>query len=229
MHLLLIALSPVFIILFYVYFRDKYEKEPIRLLIRALIAGAFVVVPVMFAGQFLQTLKPEMGKVGDAFYTSFILAGFTEEFFKFVILYLIIWRNPNFNEKFDGIVYAVFVSLGFAAVENILYVSDGGVKVAMLRAVTAVPAHALFGIRMGYFFGIAHMYSELRRPFLFKALMVPVLLHGIYDFMLLSNVGILLLAFIPYLVWMYFSGFRKMKVISDSSVFRPIEDDRAES
>ena len=220
MNLLLLSLSPVFVILFYVYFRDKYEKEPLGLLIKALLAGGFVVIPVLFAGQFFEHLRPVFGSVGDAFYTSFIVAGFTEELFKFLILYLLIWSNPNFNEKFDGIVYAVFISLGFAAVENVIYIAEGGLKVAMIRSVTAVPAHALFGIRMGYYFGIAHMYKELRKTFLLKALLVPVLLHGIYDFMLLSQIYILLLAFVPYLVWMYFSGFREMKVISDASEFR---------
>ncbi len=221
MELVLLSLPPVFIILFYVYIRDKYEKEPVGLLFKSLLGGAFIVIPVIFAGHLFENIRPILGKTADAFYTSFVVAGFTEEVFKFLLLYLLIWRNPNFNEKFDGIVYAVFVSLGFAAVENILYVSEGGLKVALMRAVTAVPAHALFGVRMGYYFGIAHMYKEIRRPFLLKALFIPVLLHGIYDFLILSQIYLLLLAFVPYLVWLYFSGFREMKVISDSSVFRP--------
>jgi RsiW-degrading membrane proteinase PrsW (M82 family) len=229
MQVLLLALAPVFIILFYIYFRDKYEKEPISMLILSLVAGSFAVVPVMFAGQALEYIRPSLGTGGDAFYTSFIAAGLTEELFKFLALYILIWRNPNFNEKFDGIVYAVFVSLGFAAVENIMFVADGGFKIALVRSVTAVPAHAIFGIRMGYFFGIAHMYKELRSSYLIKALLIPVLLHGIYDFMLLSNISILLLAFIPYLIWMYFSGFRKMKVISDASVFRPVAGEQEEN
>ncbi len=225
----MISLAPVFIILFYVYFRDKYEKEPMGMLLKAITVGAVVVVPVLFAGHFLEGVKPSMPLEGDAFYTSFITAGFIEESFKFLGLYLLIWRNPNFNEKFDGIVYAVFVSLGFAAVENIMYVSEGGNKVALVRALTAVPAHALFGIRMGYYFGVAHMYKEFRMAFLIKALFIPVLLHGIYDFMLLSKINILLLAFVPYLVWLYYSGFREMKVISDASVFKPLEEEEVKA
>jgi RsiW-degrading membrane proteinase PrsW (M82 family) len=229
MQILMLSLAPVFIILFYIYFRDKYEKEPFILLIKAILVGAFIVIPVLFVEQFFVMLKPQLGPAGDAFYTSFIVAGFTEELFKFTGLYFLIWRNPNFNEKFDGIVYAVFVSLGFAAVENIIYVAEGGFKIAMVRALTAIPAHALFGIRMGYYFGIAHMYKEIRRSFLLKALLIPVLLHGIYDFMLLSQVYILLLAFIPYLVWMFFTGFREMKVISDASEFRPEEEEEVKA
>ena len=143
-----------------------------------------------------------------------------EEAFKYLALILLLWRNKNFNEKFDGIVYAVFISLGFAAVENIMYVSRGGMEVAMIRAVTAVPAHALFGIRMGYFLGIARMYPELRKQYLFLAFFYPFLLHGFYDFILMAQVEWLLLLFIPYLLFLYFVGFRKMAVTSRTSIFR---------
>jgi RsiW-degrading membrane proteinase PrsW (M82 family) len=220
MQVLALSLAPVFVILFYVYFRDKYEREPLKMLIPALIAGVVITVPVLFIGQFLEFIKPALSTSGNAFYISFLEAGFLEEGFKFLALYLLVWRHPDFNEKFDGIVYAVFISLGFAMIENIIYVAEGGFKIAMLRAFTAVPAHALFGIRMGFYFGIAHVYKELRTSYLIRALMIPAILHGIYNFMLLSELYLLLLAFIPYLVWMLISGFREMKVISDTSEFR---------
>jgi len=228
MNILILALAPVFILLSYVYIRDKYEKEPIKILFFALVAGALAVLPVLVVGQLLEYVKPVMGIRGTAFYTSFIEAGLVEEGFKFLALYLLIWRNPNFNESFDGIVYAVFVSLGFAAVENIFYVAEGGYKVALVRSLTAVPAHAIFGIRMGFYFGIAHMYQEIRTSYLLKAFLIPVILHGIYDFMLLSQIYLLLLAFIPYMVWMIFTGFKEMKLLSDSSTFR-IEEEEVES
>lgn len=228
MQLILLSLAPVFIILFYVYFRDKYEKEPLGLLFKALLVGCIIIVPVVFAEQFIQNLQPPLGKTGEAFYSAFFVAGLTEEFFKFAGLYFLIWRNPNFNEKFDGIVYAVFVSLGFAAVENIMYVAEGGPQIAMVRALTALPAHALFGIRMGYYFGIAHMYTELRKSYLIKALLVPIFLHGIYDFLLLSQNAILLLVFVPYLVWMFMAGFKEMNVLSNASVFRADDNEANE-
>jgi len=228
MNILILALAPVFILLSYVYIRDKYEKEPIKILFFALVAGALAVVPVLVVGQLLEYVKPVMGIRGTAFYTSFIEAGLVEEGFKFLALYLLIWRNPNFNESFDGIVYAVFVSLGFAAVENIFYVAEGGYKVALVRSLTAVPAHAIFGIRMGFYFGIAHMYQEIRTSYLLKAFLIPVILHGIYDFMLLSQIYLLLLAFIPYMVWRIFTGFKEMKLLSDWSTFR-IEEEEVES
>jgi len=221
MVILFASLAPVFIILFYIYFRDKYEREPLGLLVKALVLGMLVVIPIMFAERLLMTLMPPMGKVGTAAYHAFVVAGTTEELFKFLVLYLLVWRSPSFNEKFDGIVYAVFVSLGFAAVENVMYVMDGGMQTALLRALTAVPAHALFGITMGYYLGIAHMYEELRQAYLWRAILFPILLHGIYDFILMVEVDWLLTLFVPYVIGLYILGMKKMKVLSDTSVFKP--------
>lgn len=223
MDIILISFAPVVIILFYVYFRDKYEKEPVRLLLKALIAGAITVIPILFIETILSGfLTMEYGLLG-ALWHAFVVAGFTEESFKFLALFIVIWRNPNFNEKFDGIVYAVFVSLGFALVENIMYVVGFGIDVGLKRAWTAVPAHAIFGVTMGYYFGIAHMYRELRKSYLRKALLVPILLHGIYDFILMSGMPELMVLFLPFLIYLYIAGLKKMKVISDSSIFRDSE------
>jgi RsiW-degrading membrane proteinase PrsW (M82 family) len=223
MTILLASLAPVFIILLYIYFRDKYDKEPIGLLVKALVVGMAIVIPVIFVERLLIELMPRSGRIGEAAYQAFVVAGSTEELFKFLALYLIVWKSPSFNEKFDGIVYAVFVSLGFAAIENVIYVVEGGMQTAVTRALTAVPAHAIFGITMGYYLGIAHMYKELRSKYLFRALLVPVILHGIYDFILMVEVGWLLLLFIPYVIVLYLMAMKKMKLLSDSSIFKPLE------
>jgi len=225
MAVLLASLAPVFIILFYIYFRDKYEKEPLGMLIKALLLGIVIVIPVIFVERMLMNLMPQSGKVAAAAYHAFIVAGFTEELLKFLVLYMLVWESPSFNEKFDGIVYAVFVSLGFAGVENVLYVMDGGMQTALMRALTAVPAHAIFGIAMGYYLGTAHMYKELKSRYLARALLVPIILHGIYDFILMVEVGWLLLLFIPYVIVLYIMGMKKMKVLSDTSVFKPVEEE----
>jgi len=225
MAVLLASLAPIFIILFYIYFRDKYEKEPLGLLIKALLLGIVIVIPVIFVERILMTIMPQLSKVAEASYHAFVVAGSTEELFKFLALYLLIWKSPNFNEKFDGIVYAVFVSLGFAGVENVLYVMDGGMQTAITRALTAVPAHAIFGITMGYYLGIARMYPELKSKYLTRALLVPILLHGIYDFILMVEVGWLLLLFIPYVIVLYIMGMKKIKVLSDTSIFKPVEEE----
>lgn len=226
MAALLASLAPVFIILFYIYFRDKYEKEPLGMLIKALLLGIAIVIPVIFVERFLMLLMPDsIAKVAEAFYHAFVVAGLTEELFKFLALYILIWRSPSFNEQFDGIVYAVFVSLGFAGVENVLYVLDGGMQTALTRAITAVPAHAIFGVAMGYFLGIAHRYKELRSSYLTRALLVPILLHGIYDFILMVGITWLLILFVPYVIWLYVMGMKKMKQLSNASVFKPVEEE----
>ena len=225
MGILIASLAPVFIILFYVYFRDKYEKEPLGLLARAVALGMLTVIPILGVERLLLQIMPGLGHVGEAAYHAFLVAGFTEELFKFLALYLLVWRSPSFNEQFDGIVYAVFVSLGFAAVENVIYVTGSGYETALVRALTAVPAHALFGVTMGYYLGIARRYREIRGIHLVYAVMVPLILHGIYDFILMVGVDWLLLLFVPYLLVLYLSGARKMRRLSAVSLFRPADEE----
>ncbi|MCK5691631.1 MAG: PrsW family intramembrane metalloprotease, partial [Bacteroidales bacterium] len=220
-----LSLAPVLIIAVYIYYRDKYEKEPIKLLLFALLAGGLTVIPILFVEQFLASFTHNFSGLLSAAWNAFVVAAFSEELFKFIALYLLIWKSREFNEKFDGIVYAVFVSLGFAGVENVLYVMDGGMQTALTRALTAVPAHAIFGITMGYYLGIAHMYKELQGPYLARALLVPILLHGIYDFILMVEVGWLLLLFIPYVIALYIMGIKKIKEHSDTSIFKPMEEE----
>ncbi|MFO7933147.1 MAG: PrsW family glutamic-type intramembrane protease [Bacteroidales bacterium] len=226
MVVLITSLAPVLIIIFYVYFRDKYDREPVGLLLRAVLLGVVIVLPVILTERFLLRLMPPLGEEGEAFYHAFLVAATSEELFKFLALYLLIWKSPSFNEKFDGIVYAVFISLGFAAVENVMYVLEGGPRTALLRALTAVPAHALFGITMGYYFGLAHMYSELRKEYMIKSLLIPILLHGVYDFLLMIQREWLLAAFFFYVVYLYLNGFKKMRILSDSSIYKPLEKEQ---
>ena len=142
MNLFVISLAPVLIIAGYIYFRDKYEKEPVRLLFFALLAGGLTVIPILFVEMLLDRFTESFRGLLSPAWKAFVVAGFTEEIFKFVALYLLIWKSAEFNEKFDGIVYAVYISLGFAAVENVLYVLQGGIGTGLMRAITAV--HMLF-------------------------------------------------------------------------------------
>ena len=227
MTILLISFAPVLLILLYVYYRDKYEKEPLKVLFKALAAGAIIVIPVMFIEVGLDKIVHIEDKIANAFYQGFAVAGFTEELFKFLAFYLIIWKNKNFNEPFDGIIYAVFISLGFAAVENLFYVIEGGGGVAALRAFTAVPAHTFFGITMGYYFGFGRFKEELSSKFLWLALIVPMILHGFYDFFLMSENGWLMLTFVPFFVYLWIAGFKKMRKLSDASklLINPIDQE----
>ncbi|MCX6334246.1 MAG: PrsW family glutamic-type intramembrane protease [Bacteroidia bacterium] len=223
--LLFISLAPVFIIAFYVYSRDRYEKEPVSLLFKALIIGALCVLPVLLIEGLLTRLYNGQEGMSEAAYTAFVVAGLTEEGLKLLAFLLFFWNNRNFNEKFDGIVYAVYIALGFAAIENVLYVFQGGYSVGLVRSLTAVPAHALFGIMMGYNFGLARFNKKYRAVNLITAFALPIIAHGAYDFLLMGNSPVLLTAFIPLFILYWIIGFRRMKKLSDDSAFKNILPD----
>jgi RsiW-degrading membrane proteinase PrsW (M82 family) len=225
-NLLFVSIAPVLIIAFYIYYRDKHEKEPFSILLKALFTGVLIVIPVVIIEKFLTLFSEGMEGLQHAGYTAFIVAGLTEEGMKFLAFILFFWKNKNFNEKFDGIVYAVFIALGFAAIENILYVFTGGYGVGILRALTAIPAHALFGTMMGYHFGLARFDSIKQSFHLTLAFILPFISHGLYDFLLFGNTQFLLTAFIPVFIYFWISGFRKMTRLSNASAFRTDRSDK---
>ena len=184
MSLLLASLLPVVILMIYFYSHDKFEKEPIKSLLKAFVGGVIsTVIAILFAVS-IAPLFPESDSAAyNAFVLSFGQAAIPEEISKFALLYLFIWRDRNFNEYYDGILYAVFVSLGFACLENILYVMEHGMTIAISRALLAVPLHALCGVIMGYYFSLAK-FSPHKKTNLIKAVFYAVLVHGIYDFIL---------------------------------------------
>ena len=210
MNLLVIALAPVLIILYYVYVKDKYNKEPLPLLLKSLLAGALITIPVVFIEGALSALWYGDFSLTQAGYSAFVVAGLTEELFKFLALYWLIWKNKEFDEKYDGIVYAVFISLGFAGIENIMYVLQYGAATGYTRAITAVPAHAFFGMVMGFYFALAKFLPGKKFVNLFKALLIPILLHGFYDYILMSQEEALMLLFVPYMIWMFYFTRKKM-------------------
>ncbi|NQU52978.1 MAG: PrsW family intramembrane metalloprotease [Bacteroidetes bacterium] len=220
MNLLILSLAPVFIIAGYIYFRDKYEKEPIHLLLFALLAGAITVVPILFVERFLDAFTESFSGLFSAAWNAFVVAAFSEELFKYIALYLLIWKSPEFNEKFDGIVYAVFVSLGFAGVENVMYVMQGGIETGLMRTFTAVPAHAIFGITMGFYFGLAKFYEKERNALKLKALVYPIILHGIYDFILMTGIQWLTGVFFLFVIFLYVFGLKRVKRLSDQSIYK---------
>lgn len=224
MILFLLAIAPIFILLFYVYSRDKYEKEPLNLLIKGLVAGCLTVILIIPLEWLMQqVISPFEGQhYLHAFGNAYLVAALCEESIKLLAVWLLVWRNPNFNERFDGIVYAVFVSLGFALVENIMYVfgNESGYSVALGRAYTAVPAHAMFGVLMGYYLGLARFSSKKQTKFLWYALLTPIFFHGLYDFILMSENSLLLIGFFPLLIYMVFMVHRRMKEHSENSIFK---------
>lgn len=186
MNLLLLAIAPVAIIILYIYFKDKYEKEPKRLLIYNFLLGAIVsilITTILYYGFDIVLPLSNHTSIFEQFIKAFFVVGLTEEFSKYLIVRYFAQPNAAFNEPFDGIVYAVMVSMGFAATENIFYVLEGGLETAILRAFTAVPAHATFGILMGYYMGKAK-FSKNKIVLNLAGLLLAVLFHGAYDFFL---------------------------------------------
>lgn len=180
------SVTPVMIFLYMIYRKDQ-NKEPLSILIKCLFGG-FLVAALAITIELVLGL---MGKDIDsgifhAAYVAFIVAAFTEEFLKWVVVRWLVWKSPHYDEHYDGIIYAVFVSLGFALVENLLYVFDGGLKVALVRAVLAVPGHGLFAVMMGYHLSLAKFGKpEEKNRRLFLGLFFPVMFHGLYDFALM--------------------------------------------
>lgn len=204
MSLLFIALAPVIVILIYIYIKDKYEKEPLSFLFENFILGAIVsIVVTLVLGYFIQRLFPITNKesIIQQFIKAFFIVGFVEEFSKYIIVRYHAQKNAEFNEPFDGIVYALVVSMGFAALENIIYVYQYGFTTGLTRAFTAIPAHAAFGILMGYFMGKAK-FSKNNVKYNLLGLLVATVFHGAYDFFLFLDFlpGIAIGAFISLLI-----------------------------
>ena len=185
------ALLPVFVLGSYIYFRDPVP-EPFSWLFRAFIAGVCLCVPVAFFENFISHLLFAGGGPVTLFGTTiqaFCVAAIPEETAKLLTLWLVLRRNPHFDERFDGIVYAVCVGLGFAAIENVAYVlqsGEGWLTVAAMRALLAVPGHYAFAIIMGYYYSIYHFVSRTPSTAV-KMLLLPVLAHGVYDSLAMSG------------------------------------------
>ncbi|MBC9796200.1 PrsW family intramembrane metalloprotease [Sinomicrobium weinanense] len=189
MNIIISALAPVAAVIIYIYIKDKYEKEPLRLLFFSFVLGAVAsIIITTIISMVYQTMLPlpDNYNIWQQFIKAFLVVGLTEEFSKYVIVRYFAQPNKAFNEPFDGIVYAVMVSMGFAATENIFYVLEGGYEVALLRAFTAVPAHATFGVLMGYFMGKAK-FSRNKAVLNLCGLFLAAIFHGAYDFFLFIN------------------------------------------
>ncbi|MCF0211385.1 MAG: PrsW family intramembrane metalloprotease [Bacteroidales bacterium] len=191
MNYILLSLSvlPVVVLAFFVYFKDKQDKEPLGMLLKAFLFGALSILPAVGLEMLLGAFAPAH-PLWAGVYEGYVVAGFSEELCKLLLLAWAVWKSKHFDEYFDGVVYACFVSLGFACVENIGYVFGQGDYMAALqtggmRAVLSVPGHFLFGVAMGYYFALARFHSGHRGRHLLMALVAPWALHGTYDALLM--------------------------------------------
>ncbi|WP_397362958.1 PrsW family intramembrane metalloprotease [Olleya sp. R77988] len=223
MNLIALALAPVAIIIIYIYYKDKYEKEPKRLLLISFLLGAIVsIIITTILYSFFDLYIPLQDKlsVWEQFKQAFFVVGFSEELSKYLIVLLFAQQHKEFNEPFDGIVYAVMVSMGFAATENIMYVTQSGAATGVVRAFTAIPAHATFGILMGYFMGKAK-FAPNKLYLNLLGLFFAILFHGAYDFFLFIEFipGIWIGAFISLGIGLFLSK-KAIKFHQERSVFK---------
>ncbi len=206
------AVIPAVVLMSYVYKADRLEKEPPSLLFSLLVQGVISTALAVFTERLGATLLARLYEQNTWTYQilfNFLVVGLSEEGFKYLLLRRRTWLSPAFNCQFDGVVYAVFVSLGFALWENIDYVVMYGFGTAMVRAVTAVPGHACFGVFMGAWYGAAKRFDNRGRIAerdwcLRLAVICPVLLHGAYDLIATIEGGSISLLFIGFIAALFF-------------------------
>lgn len=230
--LLAASLIPPLFLLWKVYQSDKIEKEPFGLLLAIFVLGMFSTVLAgvleVAGSNILQSiLSEEMLSTPSGttifnliFY--FIVVGGSEELVKFLAMMIPTWRNRAFNYVFDGVVYGVTAALGFAALENIFYVLDTGLVTAGVRAWTAIPLHCITGIFMGHYYGIAKAADRWgngkKGKYLLRSILVPLLIHGAYDFIATGENSGLLLLFFAYIIVMDFIAIRALNQYSQHDV-----------
>lgn len=214
---MLIALAPGLFLIWYFYHRDRYEPEPKKKIFKIFAIGALMVLPAAVGEWLLVHLVGEFTKGAlYIFIISFFVIAPIEESLKFIAVRKWIYRSLEFDEVMDGIVYTVSASLGFATLENVLYVISLGPATGVARAFLAVPGHALFGAVMGYYIGLAKFNPGKESRLISLGLLYAVLCHGLYDFLALlqnsfSSFVILLLVIL--LLWIRIK-LRKAEVAS---------------
>lgn len=202
------GIAPGLALLSYFYLKDKYDTEPITLVVKTFLFGAVLVFPIMF----IEYVLDAEGIINNQFLHAFLVSSLFEEFFKWFILFYTVYHHKEFDEHYDGIVYGVSVSLGFATVENILYLLGNGVNFAIGRALLPVSSHALFGVIMGFYLGKGKFSTKkMRKICLFLSFLTPFFLHGVYDYIILSQEK-WIFYILPFMIFLWWLGLRKVKL-----------------
>ena len=206
LEILSAGIAPGLALLCFFYLKDQYDSEPITIVIRTFLFGALLVFPIAFIQYVLKTENIVQLIWVDAFFST----GLLEEFFKWFILIYTVFQHVAFDEPYDGIVYGAAVSLGFATTENIVYLFANGLEHAIGRAFLPVSSHALFGVIMGYYIGKGKFTTSSKHPWLILSLLVPFFLHGVYDYILLTQQNWLIIM-LPFMTFLWWLGLRKVK------------------
>ena len=225
--LLFLSVLPSIALGVMIYKKDIVEKESPGLLFKLFLGGAIgSVILTLLLSTVLEPIIPDLEDSNNNFIylaiTTFFKVALVEEFSKWIFLKKITWKNKEFNYIYDAIVYAVFVALGFATIENIIYVlgSEGGISIAILRAILSVPGHAFDGVFMGYYYGLAKQAKINDNIKLFKrnmifSLLIPVVFHFIFDYLLLSENSILLILYLVFIILLYINAFKRINKLSN--------------
>ncbi|CDQ19477.1 glutamic-type intramembrane protease PrsW [Halobacillus karajensis] len=208
MAILTAAISPAVAIMTFIYLSKRIELEPLPLIIRMFIIGVIMVFPIMF----IQYAFEAENIFHSPLVKSFFLAGLLEEFFKWFFLLFVAYRHSDFDHHYDGIIYGVAISLGFATIENIIYLFQNGIEIAILRAVFPVSSHALFGIVMGYYMGKAKFRTSRSSWCLFVGLWIPVAFHVMYDYIISVKEVTWMYWITPFMIILWVIGIRKIKI-----------------
>ena len=215
----LAAVVPAVVLMRYVYRQDRVDREPPRLLGGLALRGVYAALAAIVLetlGQSVLNALVSRDNPRHVVLTAFLVVAVVEEGTKFFFLYRRTWRDPNFNYRFDAIVYAVFVSLGFAAFENVKYVFSYGLSVALPRAILAIPGHMGFAVFMGWFYGRAKLRSDLgdgmgARVNLALGYLAAVFLHGMYDTCCMTGTARSTLVFAAVVAVLYLAVFRLIR------------------
>lgn len=214
LRLVVIAVIPGIALSIGLYLTDRYDREPVNLLIKLFIFGMVSAIPTIIAEHFLSNINFLPG-VLSIVWTAFIVAGLTEEYFKRLVVMKFAYHHNAFNEKLDGIIYCTFSALGFATIENIMYVFSGydaDPYIGLYRGLLSVPAHMLFAVTMGYYLSLARFSpnNKARSYFFTRSLVVPVLLHGTFNFILMADIPLLMILFLPFVIFLWVTNLKKL-------------------
>ncbi|PLR99768.1 glutamic-type intramembrane protease PrsW [Bacillus sp. T33-2] len=201
------GVAPGLALLSYFYLKDQYGSEPLPMVFKTFLLGLLLVFPLMF----IQYVFQAEGIFRGDFLNAFVSVSLLEEFFKWFVLFYAVFQHVAFDEPYDGIVYGASVSLGFATGENILYLVGNGLEYAIGRALLPVSSHALFGVIMGYYLGKSKFTGQAKKKWIMLSLMMPIVLHGVYDYILLTLEDWFVLM-VPFMVFLWWLGLRKVKM-----------------
>lgn len=207
LNIFTLAIAPTIAYIFWIYLKDKYDKEPINRLVKFFLLGVFMGVIALIIEFILLKLDILTGYT-SIIYISFIVAGMTEEGLKAFVLIPNLLKERYFNEELDGIIYSVFLSLGFATLENLLYIlkedQSTVIQVGLIRAIISVPAHMLFAITMGYYISKYKFSTDKfkKREYLILSVLIPILIHGVFDFILMIEYRWSIILFVVYVIFL---------------------------